>query len=233
MITIRKSDQRGHHDHGWLDTRHTFSFGRYQDPEHMGYRVLRVINEDRVQPGKGFGAHPHADMEIITFVLAGELAHQDSTGSGEVLRPGDVQVMSAGTGITHSEFNASKRDIVHFIQIWILPSRDGVAPRYEQRHFDEASKRNRLCLIVSGDGRDDSLAIHQDADVHTATLDEGTEVEFDLRPGRYAWVQALRGRLELNATQLDIGDGAAIKGEERLALRSAAPDSGFLLFDLP
>ncbi|HET6438429.1 MAG TPA: pirin family protein [Anaeromyxobacter sp.] len=233
MITVRPSAERGHFDHGWLDTRHTFSFADYQDPGHMGFRALRVINEDRVQPGQGFGTHGHRDMEILSYVLAGVLAHRDSSGGGGELRPGEVQRMSAGTGIRHSEFNGSATLPVHFLQIWLLPDRPGHPPSYEQRAFPAEERRGRLRLVASPDGADGSTTLHQDARVYAALLPAGQSLEHPLAEGRHAWVQVARGAVEVNGVRLAEGDGAALS-EER-AVRIAAPgtdDSEILVFDL-
>jgi redox-sensitive bicupin YhaK (pirin superfamily) len=230
MITIRPASERGHADHGWLDTRHTFSFADYYDPRQMGFRTLRVINEDRVSPESGFGTHPHRDMEIVSYVLEGELAHQDSMGTGSVIRPGEVQRMSAGTGVLHSEWNHSKTEPVHFLQIWIVPEKKGLPPGYEQKSFGDDAK-NRLRLVASHDGRDGSVTVHQDAELYLARLDAGKEVARELRPGRYAWVQVARGAVELNGTKLAAGDGAAVADEARLVLRATAP-AEVLVFDL-
>ena len=233
MITIRKAGERGHFDHGWLDTSHTFSFASYHDPAHMGFRSLRVINEDRVTPGEGFGTHGHRDMEIISYVLSGALAHKDSTGGGGVLRPGEVQRMSAGTGVTHSEFNGSREEPVHFLQIWILPDRAGHAPSYEQRAYPEAERRGRLRLVASPDGADGSTTIHQDARVYATLLGAGEKVEHALAPGRYGWVQVARGEVEVNGKALSAGDGAALSGEERVALEARGSGvAEVLVFDL-
>jgi quercetin 2,3-dioxygenase len=232
MITVRKSAERGHAVHGWLDSRHTFSFAGYQDPQHMGFGPLRVINEDRVEPGKGFAAHSHRDMEIVSYVLEGALEHRDSIGNGSVIQPGDVQMMRAGTGVTHSEYNHSKQEWVHFLQIWILPDRTGLPPAYGQRHFSEAERRNTLRLVASSDGRNDSLQIQQDASLYASILEAGTTVRHELAPGRRAWVQMIRGRVDVAGTPLDGGDGAAIDGESSLAIR-AEQGSELLLFDLP
>src|SRR3954468_19901114 len=213
MITVRPASERGHGQKGWLDTYHTFSFSDYQDPQHMGFRVLRVINEDRVAPGRGFGEHGHRDMEIISYVLEGALGHRDSLGHEAVLRPGEFQCMTAGTGIRHSEFNPSRTEAVHFYQIWLLPDRSGHTPHYDQRSFPEDERRGRLRLVASPDGRDGSLTIHQDAEVYLAALGPGDRVAHALRPGRYAWLQVLRGDVDLNGTSLVAGDGAAV-GEE-------------------
>lgn len=232
MITIRRSQERGHADHGWLNTYHTFSFAQYYDPRHMGFRNLRVINEDRVKPGVGFPTHPHRDMEIISYVLEGALAHRDSMGTGSVIRPGDVQRMSAGTGITHSEFNQSKSDPLHFFQIWILPEREGMTPGYEQKFFPDEEKRGTLRLIASPDGRDGSVTIHQDAKLYATLLDPGEEIVHSLSPGRYAWVQVARGKVLVNGHLLEAGDGAAVSNEELLRL-TANDASELLLFELP
>jgi len=228
MINIRKAEERGHFDHGWLDTYHTFSFADYHDPKFMGFRDLRVINEDRVQAGRGFGTHGHRDMEIVTYVLDGELAHRDDMGTGSVIRPGEVQRMSAGTGVLHSEMNPSNQSPVHFLQIWILPERPGIAPGYEQKTFPIDERKGRLRLVASHDGRDGSLTVHQDVDVFTATLD-GKAVSHDFRPDRYGWLQVARGTVDLNGKKLRAGDGAAIEGERKVTLRG---DGEVLLFDL-
>jgi redox-sensitive bicupin YhaK (pirin superfamily) len=230
MIQIRRADERGHFDHGWLDTRHTFSFADYHDPGHMGFRSLRVINEDRVAPGQGFGAHRHRDMEIVSYVLDGALAHQDSMGNSGVIRPGDVQRMSAGTGVQHSEFNASKTDPVHFLQIWILPRRNGTPPSYEQKTFAPETKRGNLRLVGSRDGRDGSVTIAQDVALYSAALEPGEEVRHVLAPGRHAWLQVARGEVDSNGNPLRAGDGAAVTGEPEL--RISGKGSEFLLFDL-
>ena len=231
MITIRPAEERGHTNLGWLDSYHTFSFGDYHDSGHMGFSDLRVINEDRVKPGKGFGTHGHRDMEILSLVLEGALEHKDSMGTGSTIRPGDVQRMSAGTGVTHSEFNPSKDAPVHFLQIWILPERTGLRPEYEQKSFPEAERHGRLRLVASRDGRDGSVAIHQSASVYVASLDAGQRVEHRPASGRSAWVQLARGSLELNGKALEAGDGAAIGGEAELAIAALEP-SELLLFDL-
>jgi redox-sensitive bicupin YhaK (pirin superfamily) len=231
MIRVRKASERGHFDHGWLDTHHTFSFSRYYDPRHMGFRALRVINEDRVQPGRGFGTHPHEDMEIVTYVLSGALAHRDSLGTGSTIRPGELQRMTAGTGITHSEFNPSPTESVHLYQIWLLPERDGLEPSYEQKAFPEAERQNRLRLVASPDGQDGSLTIRQDVRLYLGTLDANLEVSYELSPGRHAWVQLLRGGVVLNGLPLSAGDGAAIADEALLSILGESP-SEVLLFDL-
>lgn len=231
MIRVRRAFERGHFDHGWLDTYHTFSFSRYHDPRHMGFRSLRVINEDRVAPGKGFGTHPHRNMEIVTYVLEGALQHRDSLGTGSTIRPGELQRMTAGTGITHSEFNPSATDPVHLYQIWLLPERDGLKPSYEQRNFPEQDRNNRLCLVASPGGEDGSLAIQQDARLYLASLDPGREVSHELTADRHAWLQVLRGGVHLGGIKLSAGDGAALSDESALALRADGP-SEVLLFDL-
>ena len=233
MITIRKAEARGHFDHGWLDTRHTFSFASYFDPEHMGWSKLRVINEDRVQPGQGFGAHSHKDMEILSWVLDGELAHRDSSGGGGVLRPGEVQRMSAGTGITHSEFNGSRERPVHFLQIWIVPDRPGHAPSYEQMAVPEEARRGRLATIASPDGAEGSTRIHQDARVYATLLDGDERVRHPLGPGRSGWVQVARGRMAVNGRLLEPGDGAALADEKAIDLAGQGAPAEALVFDLP
>jgi redox-sensitive bicupin YhaK (pirin superfamily) len=231
MITLRPAGARGHADHGWLDSRHTFSFASYYDPQHMGFRGLRVINEDRVQPGRGFGTHPHRDMEILSYVLAGALEHRDSMGTGSVIRPGDVQRMSAGTGVTHSEFNASRTEPVHFLQIWLLPERPGIAPGYEQRAFDRADRDGKLRLVAARDGRDGSLTIHADVSVYAGEFAAGQRAELSLAPGRHAWVHIARGHLRVNGLDLAAGDGLALSEEP--AVRIDGTDRGELLvFDL-
>ena len=231
MITLRRSGDRGHFDFGWLDTRHTFSFGDYLDPDHMGFRSLRVINEDRVQPAKGFGTHGHRDMEILTWVLSGALEHRDSLGTHGVIRPGEAQVMSAGTGIRHSEFNASGTEPVHFLQIWILPERQGLSPRYDQVAFPDGDLRNRLRLIASPDGAGGSVKVFQDVRISVARLDPGREVPLALAPGRAGYLQVATGSVVLDGTTLHTGDGARIEGEVVLTLAAAAP-SEVLFFDL-
>ncbi|MBI2806599.1 MAG: pirin family protein [Planctomycetes bacterium] len=232
MLKKRAANQRGHGQHGWLDTYHTFSFNDYHDPDYMGFRVLRVMNEDRVQPGQGFGTHGHRDMEIITYVLDGALAHQDNLGTGEVLRPGEFQRMTAGTGIQHSEFNASKTEPVHFYQIWIIPRQRGLPPSYEQRTFPVEERTNRLRLVASSDGRDGSLTVQQDVEVFLSTLGDSQQVAHELKPGRYAWLQVLRGAVLLNDLELVAGDGAAVTEEAALVVRATKP-SEVMLFDLP
>lgn len=230
-ITLRRSADRGRANFGWLDSHHTFSFGNYYDHNHMGFGPLRVINQDVVAGGGGFPAHPHADMEIISYVLEGALEHKDSIGTGSTIRPGDVQRMSAGTGIRHSEFNASPTDPVHFLQIWILPERKGLAPGYEQKSFSQADKRNTLRLIGSRDGRDGSVTIHQDVDLYATALEAGETVTHTLRRERVAWVQVARGAIELNGNHLEAGDGAAIESVSDLAITGTA-SSEVLLFDM-
>jgi quercetin 2,3-dioxygenase len=232
MITLRPAEERGHANYGWLDTHHTFSFNTYFDPRHMGFRALRVINDDTIQPDSGFGKHPHKDLEIVTYVLNGALTHQDSTGGGGVLRRGDVQHMSAGTGVRHSEFNASKSDAVRLLQIWLLPKRDGLPPRYEQKTFDDGEKLNRLRILASPDGQEGSLIIGQDAKVYASLLDAGRSLEYLPSPGRNAWVQVAEGEIEVNGVTLKSGDGAAISGESNLKVQGRQGRSEFLLFDL-
>ena len=229
---VRRASDRGHGDHGWLDTWHTFSFADYYDPRLMGFRVLRVINEDTVAPGRGFPTHGHRDMEIISYVLEGALEHRDSLGTGSVIRPGDVQRMSAGTGVRHSEFNASASEPVHFLQIWIEPAAAGIAPGYEQKAFADADKRGRLRLVASPDGADGSVTIHQDARLFATRLGPGETIEHKLAPGRHGWVQVTRGALAVNGQRLAHGDGAAVSGEPTIAL-SGEGDAEALVFDLP
>lgn len=231
MINIRKAADRGYFDHGWLKTHHTFSFGDYHDPKWMGFRSLRVINEDWVDPGMGFGTHPHHDMEIITYVLAGALEHKDSMGTGSVIVPGEMQRMSAGSGVTHSEFNHSKTERVHLLQIWILPEKKGIAPSYEQKTFPANQKESKLCLLASHDGRDGSLHIHQDASVYATLLKTGTTVALPLQENRNAWVQVVRGAITLNGQHLDAGDGAALSQESALKI-TGIDDAEVLVFEL-
>ena len=231
MITPRKSDDRGIGRHGWLTTRHTFSFARYWDPEHMGYRSLRVINEDVVAPGKGFGAHQHDNMEILSIVMEGALAHRDSSGGDGVLRPGEVQRMSAGTGVVHSEFNASDSEPVHFFQIWIVPERDGITPGYEQKLFPLEERRGKLRLLAAPGGVDGSLTIHQDARVYASVLAPGERVEHPLAAGRAAWIQVARGAVDVGGVALREGDGAAIEDEASIVI-AASSEAEILLFDL-
>jgi len=231
MITIRPAGERGHANHGWLDTHHTFSFADYHDPKHMGFRTLRVLNEDRVQPGQGFGAHSHQDMEIVTYVLEGALQHRDSLGNGSIIRPGEVQRMSAGTGVVHSEFNPSRTEPVRFLQIWILPARNGGPPGYEQKRFETEMRRGELQLMASPDGAGGSLTIHQDARIFSAILDPKQRVRHELAKGRHAWVQIANGMIELNGRALSAGDGAAAGDERRLELAGREP-AELLVFDL-
>jgi redox-sensitive bicupin YhaK (pirin superfamily) len=231
MITKRPSHERGHADHGWLDTRHTFSFARYHDPRYDGFRSLLVINEDRVQPSRGFGTHSHDNMEIISYVVEGTLQHRDSLGTGSLIRPGDVQRMTAGTGVTHSEFNPSTAEPVHFLQIWITPDEQDLAPAYEQRTFPPEELQGTLKLVAARHGRDRAITIHQDVEVFAGRLAAGSSIAHKLRPGRHAWIQIIEGALDLNDVGLSAGDGAAMSDEEELRLRAEA-DSHFLLFDL-
>ncbi len=231
MLRVRKARERGHARHGWLESFHTFSFADYHDPDQMGFRDLRVINEDRVQPGRGFASHSHRDMEIVSYVIQGALEHKDSLGTGSVIRPGDVQRMSAGTGITHSEYNHSASEIVHFLQIWILPERAGLAPCYEQKHFSEAERAGRLRLVASRDGGEGSVRIHQDAAMYAGILAPGETVSHDLAGSRHAWLQVVDGALDVNGTRLAAGDGAAVSEETRVACVAHAA-SHLLLFDL-
>jgi quercetin 2,3-dioxygenase len=232
MITLRPAGQRGQADYGWLRTRYTFSFADYYDPEHTQFRSLRVINEDHVEPGHGFGTHPHRDMEIITYVLEGALAHKDSMGTGSTIRPGEVQRMSAGTGVLHSEFNHSPSDEVHLLQIWLFPERKGIEPSYEQKEFPRETKLNRLRLVASPGGEEGSVTLHQDARLYASVLEAGKSVRHELDKGRYSWLQVARGEVSLNGTTLKAGDGAAVEREAALEITGRAPASEFLLFDL-
>lgn len=231
MIAIRRAAERGHAHHGWLDTFHTFSFDSYQDPRHRGFRALRVINEDTIAPGQGFGTHPHRDMEIVTYVLEGALRHEDSLGHGETLHAGEFQRMSAGTGIAHSEFNPSPTEPVHLYQIWLFPERKGIEPSYEQQRFPEAELRDALRLVAAPDGTDGALRIAQDARIRLGRLSSGAVVEHVLQPDRHAWLQVLRGRIALGDETLEAGDGVAASDEPRLVLRALEP-AEVLLFDL-
>lgn len=231
ILTIRKSEERGHADLGWLDSRHTFSFGHYHDPRHMGFGPLRVINDDRVAPGGGFPTHPHSDMEIISYVLEGGLEHRDSLGNGSIIRPGDIQRMSAGTGVRHSEFNASNSAPVHFLQIWIIPRKRGINPGYEQKAFSAEDKRGTLRLIGSSDGRQESLTIHQDVDLYGTLLGAGDRVSHQIAPGRNAWLQVARGALRLNGEALLEGDGASVTDAGTLHLEGV-DSAEALLFDM-
>ena len=233
MIALRPAAERGKADFGWLNSRHTFSFGEYYDPRHMGFGPLRVINEDRVEPGRGFQTHGHRDMEIISYVLDGALEHKDSIGTGSVIRPGEVQIMSAGTGIRHSEFNHSQTDPVHFLQIWLLPDREGLAPRYDQKAFPASEKRGQLRLVGSPDGRDGSVLIHQDVEIYDAALGPGEEVARSLPRGRRAWVQVVRGRVEVNGRAAGAGDGLAIEAEPEIGIKALEDGAELLVFDLP
>jgi redox-sensitive bicupin YhaK (pirin superfamily) len=232
MLQVRKSNDRGLANHGWLKSYHTFSFGHYHDPEHKGFGALLVINEDRVQPGRGFGTHGHQDMEIISYVLDGALEHKDSMGNGSVLRYGDVQRMSAGTGVRHSEFNHSRSELVHFLQIWIQPNVEKIAPSYEEKHFDAKSKQGQLRLIASGDGRDGSVLIHQDAAIYASILNGSDQLKHELAPGRTAYVHVIRGRLTVNGTALASGDALKVTNENIVTLEQAEA-AEVLLFDLP
>ncbi|MFH1044160.1 MAG: pirin family protein [Pseudomonadota bacterium] len=231
MLQVRKSNERGYADHGWLKSFHTFSFADYHDPEHMGFGSLRVINDDRVQPGKGFGTHSHRDMEIITYILEGALAHKDSMGNGSTIVPGDVQRMSAGKGVMHSEFNASHSELVHLLQIWIEPNVSGIRPSYEEKHFDMASKRGQLRLIASSDARDASVLIHQDASVYAALLDGAERIEHQLVPARKAYVHVARGKLTVNGQPLQAGDALEATGVAEMVFENGE-QAEIILFDL-
>jgi quercetin 2,3-dioxygenase len=231
MITIRPAAARGHADHGWLDSHHSFSFAEYYDAKHMGFRSLRVINDDRVEAGRGFGMHPHRDMEIVSYVLEGAIQHRDSMGTGSVIRANDVQKMSAGTGVTHSEFNASQSDPVHFLQIWLVPSQRGLAPSYEQKAFSPADKRAHLRLVASPDGREQSLTIHSDALIYAGVFGNTESAELALEPGRHAWAQVVRGKVRVNGQELTEGDGAAISEESSVRVEGL-DDGEVLVFDL-
>jgi len=232
MITLRPATERGHASHGWLDSWHTFSFAGYYDPQQMGFSVLRVINDDHVQPGQGFGMHGHRDMEIVTYLLEGVLEHKDSMGNGSLIRPGEVQRMSAGTGVQHSEFNASRTDLVHLLQIWLLPARDGIAPSYEQKMFPAEDKRGRLRLIASPDGREGSVVLHQDACLYATLLDGEERAVHRFAPGRVGYVHVARGEVALAGLALQAGDGARINDEQEVVL-SDGRQAEVLLFDLP
>jgi quercetin 2,3-dioxygenase len=231
MIRILKSNQRGHANHGWLDSRFTFSFADYFDPEHVQFRTLRVMNDDHIAGGGGFPTHPHRDMEIVTYVLEGVLAHKDSMGNGSVIRPGDVQYMSAGTGVAHSEFNASDNETVHLYQIWMFPDKKNYTPRYDQKHFTDADKRAKLRLVASPDGREGSVQIRQDNELYATVLGDGESVQHQIKPDRHAYVQVARGSVNLNGKQLEAGDGAAVSDEKSLQL-TGVKDAEVLLFDL-
>jgi len=232
MLTLRPATERGHVDHGWLNARHTFSFGSYHDPDHMGFRVLRVINEDVIEPGQGFGTHSHRDMEILTYVITGALEHKDNLGNGSVIRPGDVQWMSAGTGVQHSEFNPSPDQPTHLLQIWILPDRQGRRPDYAEKNFPLGTRQDRLRLVASGDGAGGSLRWGQDVRLYASVLSTGATVELDLEKNRHAWVQVVNGSLDMGDLTCGPGDGVAVSDESRLTIR-ADQDSEFLVFDLP
>jgi quercetin 2,3-dioxygenase len=232
-FALRPAHERGHANHGWLDSYHSFSFANYHDPKHMNFGPLRVINEDRVQPGKGFSTHGHRDMEIISYVLEGALEHKDNIGNGSMIRRGDIQIMSAGTGVRHSEFNHSHNESVHFLQIWIIPDRDGYEPRYDQKYFSDQDKTNQLRLIASQDGRDGSGQINQDANLYAAILDAGQTLNPILSPVRKTWIQILNGMLDVNGTVLQSGDGLAVEQETALRLTSRQEKTEILLFDLP
>ena len=232
MLAIRKAEDRGVSKFNWLDSQHTFSFGDYMDPGNMGFSDLRVINEDRVVPGAGFGTHGHRDMEIISYVIEGELGHQDSMGTGSVIRPGDVQRMSAGTGIMHSEMNASKENPVHFLQIWILPEEKGIAPSYEQKHFAPETRQDQWRLVGSRDGREGSVTIHQDVSLYAATLSEGKRLTYDLSANRKAWLQVVKGALQLDGQTLKAGDGIAFADLDSLSILGSSSETEVLLFDL-
>ncbi|HUS11823.1 MAG TPA: pirin family protein [Pyrinomonadaceae bacterium] len=231
MITIRKAEERGHFDFGWLNTHHSFSFGDYYDPKHTNFRTLRVINEDFVQPGRGFPTHGHRDMEIVTYILQGALEHRDSMGSGSIIQRGDAQRMSAGTGVTHSEANPSPDAPVHLLQIWIFPSQPGLQPEYEEKKFSDEEKRNQLRLIVSPDGADGSVKIHQDAKIYASILDEGAKLDHELEQGRGAWLQVAAGAVTLNGIDLKQGDGAAVNEESSIRITAPQP-AEVLLFEL-
>ena len=232
MKEIRRSSERGHADHGWLQSRHSFSFADYHDPEHVHFGPLRVINEDRVAPGKGFGTHGHRDMEIVSYVLEGALAHQDSTGTSSVIRPGDVQRMSAGSGVQHSEFNASASELVHFLQIWIIPDATGIPPSYEEKHFTVQDRRGKLCLIAAPDQADGAVLMHQDARIHAGLFDVGEHASFTVRDGRKAYVHVARGALHVAGLHLEAGDGLKITEPGDLEIREAKA-AEVLVFDLP
>src|SRR5687768_10884842 len=231
MIKLRKAADRGHFDFGWLDTSHTFSFGEYYDPANMGFRSLRVINDDVIAPGQGFGMHGHRDMEILSWIAEGALEHKDSLGTGSVIRPGDLQRMSAGTGVRHSEFNPSPTQRTRLLQIWLLPRRSGLKPEYEQKHFPEEDRTNRLKLIAAGDGRDEAVSVHQDADLWTARLDPQSSVAHSFKPGRHGWLQVVSGELQMGDQPLAQGDGVALSEEKSIEIRAKSP-AEILLFDL-
>ncbi len=232
MITVRPSEARGNTNFGWLNSKHTFSFGSYYDPNYMGLSHLRVINEDQVQPGRGFGSHSHRDMEIISYVLKGALEHRDSMGNGSIIEPGDIQRISAGTGISHSEFNASRTDPVHFLQIWMIPNQRGIKPSYEQKHFSASQKQGQLTLIASADGKDDSLKIHQDAALYVGLLNQGDRIKHSSHLDRSLWLQILKGSIQIKDQILEEGDGAAITEESSIEIMAKRHNTEVLLFDL-
>lgn len=232
MLTIRKSDDRGHTRIDWLDSRHSFSFGDYIDRDNMSFRSLRVINDDIIEGGRGFGMHPHRDMEIVSYIVEGALRHKDSMGNGSVIRPGDIQRMTAGTGVLHSEFNDLEAEQTRLLQIWIEPDRDGYRPGYEEIHFEDVERRGKLRLMVSRDGRDGSAKINQDAEVYSAILGNGEKVEHELRTGRHGWVQVVRGSLDVNGTKLEHGDAVSTSDESKLTITATADEAELLLFDL-
>lgn len=232
MMMIRKSDERGFADHGWLKSHHTFSFANYYDPQQMGFATLRVINEDHIDGGTGFPAHPHRDMEIITYVVSGALEHKDSMGNSTIIRPGEVQRMSAGTGVRHSEYNHESEQKTHLLQIWILPEETGVTPGYGQKSFESSLRERKLVLTVSKNGRDGSISINQDADVYVSRLSAGDSIDFDVRPDRKIWLQLIRGQLTVNDTSIQAGDGIALSEEKHLKLAAARENAEFILFDL-
>lgn len=230
MIRLRKSDDRGHANHGWLETYHTFSFASYYDPQHTRFRSLRVINEDWVEGGQGFGTHPHENMEIITYIIEGELEHKDSMGNGSIIRPGELQRMSAGTGVTHSEFNPTEQR-THLLQIWIFPNENGLTPSYEQRAFPALADGSGLILLASNDGREDSLTIHQDVDIHGGRLESGASTDYSIDSDRHVWIQLVKGELDINGHAMEAGDGAAVSDEQSITL-TAQSSCEFLLFNL-
>ena len=232
MMNIRHSKDRGHANFGWLNAKHSFSFASYYDPNHMGFSDLRVINEDRIAPSKGFGTHSHKDMEIVTYVLAGELEHKDSIGNGSIIRVGDVQRMSAGSGIAHSEFNASAVTPVHLLQIWIEPNRFGIEPSYEQKNFSDEQKRGQLKLVASNDGRNDSMTIHQDASLYVSILENDDRLTYDVAENRAVWLQVVKGKLKINDRMVETGDGVSISEENAMSIVGVENESEFLLFDL-
>ncbi|HET9663930.1 MAG TPA: pirin family protein [Burkholderiales bacterium] len=231
MVEIRRSEERGHADHGWLDSYHSFSFADYYDPEHVAFGALRVINEDRVQPGRGFGTHGHRDMEIVSYVLSGALEHKDNLGTGSIIRPGDVQRMSAGTGVLHSEFNPSSGEVAHFLQIWIMPKVTGIPPGYEQKHFSDGKKRGRLALIASADGRDGSVTVNQDVSVYAGLFNEGETALLDVAAGRLVYIHVARGSAIVNGNRLNAGDALKVTEVSRIMVKDGK-DAELLVFDL-